>query len=207
MKNVSTMLGNDKVVPVVTIRSVEQALSLAAALQEGGINVIEVTLRTPAALDCIAALKRENSGMLVLAGTVTTPQLMRDVSEAGADGAISPAYSSLLLEAAKQVDMPFLPGVATPSEVLAGMEAGLDEFKLFPATAVGGLSLLKGIGAPMPKAKFCPTGGLNESNFTDFLALQNVMCVGGSWMVPSLAVNENDWAAVTSKVKHTLSRI
>lgn len=193
--------------PVVTVENEQQAVSLAQALYDGGISVIEITLRTEAALASIQAVKSAHQDMIVLAGTVNTNETMQAVQQAGADGAISPAFSEALVDKAQEIDMPFLPGVATPSEVLKGLEHGLDEFKLFPAAAVGGVSLLKSIAGPLPQAKFCPTGGLSFDNFNDYLSLPNVMCVGGSWMVSKQALQQQRWQEITDAVQKSVSAI
>lgn len=203
----SELLKENKIVPVVTVDSEQQAVSLAEALYAGGISVIEITLRTEAALAAIEAVKSAHTNITVLAGTVSTPEAMQAVQQAGADGAISPAFSIALLESARQVGIPFLPGVATPSEVLSGLEQGISEFKLFPAAAVGGIALLKSLAAPLSQAQFCPTGGLNMDNFTDYLNLPNVMCVGGSWMVPQQVLEQQQWQQITDLVKQSLSKL
>ncbi len=185
-QRLESMLTAVELLPVVTIDRVEDALPLAAALQERGIHAIEITLRTAAAIEAIHSVRAACPDMLVAAGTVTTPEQMQQVSELGVDMVISPAMTETLIGASQQLGVPYLPGVATPSEVLRGGELGLEFFKLFPAVAVGGVALLKSMAAPMPQYRFCPTGGLNESNYKEFLALPNVICVGGSWMVPAL---------------------
>ena len=201
------LLRGNKIVPVVTVDSKKQACDLTQALYAGGISVIEITLRTDAALESIQEVKSACPDVIVLAGTVTSAKEMQLVQKAGADGAISPAFSTDLLKSAEDLGMPFLPGVATPSEVLAGMELGVSEFKLFPAAAVGGVTLLKSLSGPLPQAKFCPTGGLNIDNFKNYLELPNVMCVGGSWMAPKQAVNEGQWEQITDLAKRSIAAI
>lgn len=204
MKNkvvVSEMLRGQQVLPVVVIDNEEQALGLAQALLNGGVNVIEITLRNSYAVTAIELIKKNFPEMLVLAGTVTLANEMAEVSKAGADAVISPGITESLLKAADEVGIPYLPGVATGSDILLAMEYGLTECKLFPATVVGGISALKAFGGPFVDMMFCPTGGVSESNFRDFLALPNVMCVGGSWIAPTKLVQEGDWAAITERCK------
>jgi 2-dehydro-3-deoxyphosphogluconate aldolase/(4S)-4-hydroxy-2-oxoglutarate aldolase len=203
----SEILSDNKIIPVVTVTNEQQAIDLTLALKKGGISVVEITLRTSAAIVAIKAIKEHVPDVIVLAGTVVNTEDMELACNAGADGAVSPAFSSALVGAAKSLDLPLLPGVATPSEVLAGMEAGLTEFKLFPAAAIGGIPLLKSIHAPMPTAQFCPTGGLTMDNFTDYLSLPNVMCVGGSWMVPEKLVATSDWKNITQLAAHSTAKI
>lgn len=184
-RELGRLLAPVELIPVVTVDSVDHALSLAGQLLAQGFNAIEITLRTEAALAALASVKADYPDMLVAAGTVRTAEQMQAVANTGVDLALSPAYSAALVEAAQVLQLPFMPGVATPSEMLAGAEQGLCYFKLFPAVAVGGLRLLKSIAAPFPDFKFCPTGGITEANYQEFLALPNVVCVGGSWMVSS----------------------
>jgi len=139
--------------------------------------------------------------MVVLAGTVNTPDQMREVVKAGVDGIISPGITEALLKTAKEENIPYLPGVGTASEVLLAIEHGLTECKLFPATVVGGISALKAFNGPFSNIRFCPTGGVSEANYKDFLALPNVMCVGGSWLAPTNLVREGNWAEITRLCK------
>jgi 2-dehydro-3-deoxyphosphogluconate aldolase/(4S)-4-hydroxy-2-oxoglutarate aldolase len=197
----------DKIIPVVITDNPDQALAMSEALLNGGISVTEITLRTPAAIESIAAVKNTYPEMTVLAGTVMDVDSLKAVVDAGVDGAISPAFSAKLIHEAEKLNIPYLPAVATPSEVLAGIELGLSEFKLFPAAVVGGVSMLKALASPMPQATFCPTGGLTLDNFMDYLSLPNVACVGGSWMMDKTAIAEKDWGKITSIVKESLSRL
>ncbi len=199
--NVSELIGDQKVVPVVVIENQEQAIGLAQALLDGGINVIEITLRNDYGVKAIEVIKREFPDMVVLAGTVNTAAQMVAVVKAGVDGIISPGITSSLLETAKRQNIPYLPGVGTASEVMLAIEHGLTECKLFPATVVGGISALKAFNGPFTKMRFCPTGGVSADNYSDFLALPNVMCVGGSWLAPSTLVREGKWAEITALCK------
>ena len=195
------------VMPVVVIDRVEDAVPITNALKAGGIKAVEVTLRTPAALDAIRAIKAECTDVLVGVGTVVNQQNLKDIAEIGVDFAVSPGFTPNLIKASQDLGVDLLPGVASPSEVMMGMELGLSCFKLFPAVAVGGLPLLKSIGGPLPQVTFCPTGGLTIDSFTDFLALPNVGCVGGTWLVPKAAVEQQDWQAITDIAAKTVAKI
>lgn len=199
--SVSALISTQQVLPVVVIESEAQARGLAQALLDGGVNVIEVTLRHAYGIKAIELIKREFPQMVVLAGTVTAPTQMADVVNAGADAVISPGITDSLLNAAKEQRIPYLPGVASASEVLLAMEYGLQECKLFPATVVGGIGALNAFNAPFSNVRFCPTGGVSSSNYRDFLALPNVMCVGGSWIAPPNKVQSGDWQGITALCK------
>ncbi|MFT7528177.1 MAG: 2-dehydro-3-deoxyphosphogluconate aldolase/(4S)-4-hydroxy-2-oxoglutarate aldolase [Arenicella sp.] len=205
--NVSDLLNGQKIVPVVVIENKRQALGLAQALLDGGIQVIEITLRNSYGMQAIADVKTAFPEILTLAGTVNTAQSMLDVMAAGADGIISPGITDTLLRTAVENKIPYLPGVATASEVLTAMEHGLSECKLFPATVVGGVSALKAFSGPLSNMKFCPTGGVGEDNYQDFLALANVMCVGGSWIAPSRLIAQADWQGISELCKATLASL
>jgi len=186
-----------KLLPVLTVSDPDQAVALCRALKSGGIKGVEITLRTPAAVECLAAVKKALPDLLVAAGTVTTPEQVSQVVAAGADFGVSPAASDRLLRAVVAAGLPFVPGVATPTEALQAWEYGFSHLKLFPATAVGGLTLLQSMAAPLPNLMFCPTGGLNQTNFRVFLELPNVFCVGGSWMIPKTDLTHHNWQAIT----------
>jgi len=183
--------------PVMVIQDAADAVPLARALMAGGINVLEITLRTAAAMDAIRAISQEVEGAIVGAGTITTPEELKAVADAGAVFAISPGLTPKLLEAANHSEIALIPGIASVSELMLGMEYGLDHFKFFPAAAAGGIPMLKGIAGPIPQITFCPTGGISPENYNDYLALINVACVGGSWLAPVEAVKNKDWATVT----------
>ena len=200
---VSELIKGQEVVPVVVIENEEQAIGLAGALLEGGINVIEITLRNAYGIKAVSLIKQKFPEMVVLAGTVNTAQQLRDVVKAGVDGIISPGLTVSLLEAAREEKIPYLPGVGTASEVLLAIEHGLTECKLFPATVVGGIGALKAFNGPFSQIRFCPTGGVSPDNFKDFLALPNVMCVGGSWLAPMSLVREGNWAEITRLCQET----
>jgi 2-dehydro-3-deoxyphosphogluconate aldolase / (4S)-4-hydroxy-2-oxoglutarate aldolase len=203
---VKTMITEAAVLPVLTVAGADVAVALSRALATGGIRAVEITLRTEAALGAIQAVKRALPELIVAAGTVTTVDQMVAVSDAGADFAVSPGMTEALIGKATSLSLPFLPGVATPSEVLRGRELGLDCFKLFPAVAVGGLSLLKSLADPLADVSFCPTGGLTQENFTDFLALPNVVCVGGSWMADRQMIAEHNWDGIAELARQTVAR-
>lgn len=190
------------VIPVLTIDSESEAVPLARALGESGLRLIEVTLRTPAAPAAIAAIARELPDVIIGAGTLQSPA---DVSRARAAGArflVSPGLTPELAAAALASDLPYLPGVATPSEIMAARDLGICFLKLFPAGAVGGIGLLRALAPVFPGVAFCPTGGIDEGNAPDYLALPNVPLVGGSWMAPKEAVAARDW----DRVRHLATR-
>ncbi|MFG3317125.1 bifunctional 4-hydroxy-2-oxoglutarate aldolase/2-dehydro-3-deoxy-phosphogluconate aldolase [Streptomyces sp. NPDC048171] len=184
------------VVPVVVVDDLADAVPLARALVAGGLPAVEVTLRTPVAVDAIRAIADEVPGAVVGAGTVITPDQVGDVVAAGARFLVSPGWTDLLLDAMRASGVPFLPGVSTTSEVVALLERGVREMKFFPAEAAGGTAYLKALAAPLPQARFCPTGGIGPDSAPEYLALPNVGCVGGSWMLPKDAVSGRDWGRV-----------
>ncbi|MFC5219162.1 bifunctional 4-hydroxy-2-oxoglutarate aldolase/2-dehydro-3-deoxy-phosphogluconate aldolase [Streptomyces coerulescens] len=184
------------VVPVVVIDDPSDAVPLARALVDGGLPAIEVTLRTPAALEAIGAIADAVPDAVVGAGTVITPEQVTRAVEAGARFLVSPGWTDLLLEAMRASGVPYLPGVSTTSEVVALLERGVREMKFFPAEAAGGTAYLKSLNGPLPQARFCPTGGIGPATAPDYLALPNVGCVGGSWMLPADAVAARDWGRV-----------
>ncbi|RDD84799.1 bifunctional 4-hydroxy-2-oxoglutarate aldolase/2-dehydro-3-deoxy-phosphogluconate aldolase [Streptomyces parvulus] len=184
------------VVPVVVVDDLADAVPLARALVAGGLPAIEVTLRTPVALDAIRAIAGEVPGAVVGAGTVITPDQVGEIVAAGARFLVSPGWTDVLLDAMRSSGVPFLPGVSTTSEVVALLERGVREMKFFPAEAAGGTAYLKALAAPLPQARFCPTGGIGPGSAPDYLALPNVGCVGGSWMLPKDAVAGRDWGRV-----------
>ncbi|MBD0747062.1 bifunctional 4-hydroxy-2-oxoglutarate aldolase/2-dehydro-3-deoxy-phosphogluconate aldolase [Streptomyces sp. CBMA152] len=186
------------VVPVVVLHDAADAVPLARALVAGGLPAIEVTLRTPAALDAIRAIAAEVPGAVVGAGTVVSAAGVGDAVAAGARFLVSPGWTDSLLGAMTASGVPFLPGVATASEVVALLERGVGEMKFFPAEASGGTAFLKSLAGPLPGARFCPTGGISLASAPDYLALPNVGCVGGTWMLPADALAARDWGRVES---------
>jgi 2-dehydro-3-deoxyphosphogluconate aldolase/(4S)-4-hydroxy-2-oxoglutarate aldolase len=195
-RSVSAILASTSVIPVLTVPSVAVAVPLARALVAGGLHVLEITLRNAVALDAIDAIMREVPDAVVGAGTVVTRAQLKAVKEQGCRFAVSPGFTPALLDAAESQGVPFLPGVATAGEAMALIERGYSRAKLFPAEAVGGIKLLKGLGEPLPQLKFCPTGGINADNVADYLALPNVVCVGGSWVAPKEALEAGDWRRI-----------
>jgi 2-dehydro-3-deoxyphosphogluconate aldolase/(4S)-4-hydroxy-2-oxoglutarate aldolase len=191
MLTIEELVGLAPVIPVVVIDDVADAVPLATALVRGGLPVIEVTLRTPAAAAAIERIAAEVPDAVVGAGTVTTKRQLAAALEAGARFLVSPGATPTLLDGLQTSGVPFLPGTATPSDIVALIERGITHAKLFPAEVVGGVSALKAFAGPFPQMRFCPTGGINLANAPEYLAQPNVACVGGSWMAPI-----GDWAAV-----------
>ncbi|WP_430448512.1 bifunctional 4-hydroxy-2-oxoglutarate aldolase/2-dehydro-3-deoxy-phosphogluconate aldolase [Rhodophyticola sp.] len=185
------------IVPVLVVEDAAHARPLAEALVAGGLPALEVTLRTPAALEVIAEMARVPGGV-VGAGTLLTPADVGAAKDAGAQFGVSPGVTDRLLAACEDADLPLLPGAATASEVMALFERGYDMLKFFPAEASGGAPALKAIGAPIPQVSFCPTGGVSPGNAAEYLALPNVLCAGGSWVAPADAVAGGDWARITA---------
>ncbi|GHF71388.1 bifunctional 4-hydroxy-2-oxoglutarate aldolase/2-dehydro-3-deoxy-phosphogluconate aldolase [Streptomyces griseosporeus] len=184
------------VLPVVVVDDAADAVPLARALVAGGLPAIEVTLRTPAALESIRAIAGAVPDAVVGAGTVLTPGQVAESVAAGARFLVSPGWTDVLLEAMRGAGVPFLPGVSTATEVVALLERGVREMKFFPAQAAGGTAYLRSLAGPLPQARFCPTGGIGPDTAPDYLALPNVGCVGGSWMLPADAVAARDWGRV-----------
>ncbi|MDO9162260.1 MAG: bifunctional 4-hydroxy-2-oxoglutarate aldolase/2-dehydro-3-deoxy-phosphogluconate aldolase [Methylococcaceae bacterium] len=199
------VLNTSPVMPVMVIQNLDDAVPLAKALVAGGVRVLEITLRTPVALEAIRLISQEVKDAVVGVGTITTPEQLKAAEAAGAVFAISPGLTPTLLAAAKQSSIALIPGVATISELLLGMEYGLDHFKFFPAEAAGGIPMLKAIAGPIPQVTFCPTGGISPENYQAYLSLSNVACVGGSWLAPADVVKAKDWAKVTELAKHAVA--
>lgn len=189
------------VIPVLVIDDASPAADLARALIAGGLPVLEVTLRTPAALEAIRAMAAVPGGV-VGAGTVLTPDDVAAAKAAGAQFAVSPGATDTLLAACEAADLPLLPGAATATEAMRLLERGYSTQKFFPAEASGGAPALKAIGAPLPQITFCPTGGVSPANANDYLSLSNVVCVGGSWVAPSAMVKSGDWSGITALAQH-----
>lgn len=194
--NARELLDLGPVMPVLVIEDAEQAVPLARALVDGGLFALEVTLRTPAALSAIRAIAAEVPQATVGAGTLLSPQDIAAAREAGASFGISPGATAGLLAAGQLVDWPFLPGVMTPSEILAARAAGYTTLKFFPAEAAGGCAMLKSFRGPFPDVQFCPTGGINAAGARDYLAQPNVGCVGGSWLAPLDLMAAGNWDSI-----------
>lgn len=196
--DIRSILRVSPVMPVIVIDNPADAVPLARALVAGGIRVLEVTLRTPAALGAIRAIADAVPDAVVGAGTVVGADDLQRATEAGARFAVSPGATPALLRAGREAAIPLLPGVMTPSELIQGIEQGYDSFKLFPAAQAGGVGMLKALGGPFPQVLFCPTGGIDAASAPSFLALPNVACIGGSWLCPAERVRAGDWAAITA---------
>ena len=184
------------VMPVVVIDDATKAVPMARALLAGGLRTIEITLRTPAALDAIRAISRETIEAVVGAGTVLNEADLKAAIDAGANYALSPGATPAFLRAARDAPIPFIPGIATASELMVGLELGYRCFKFFPAEQMGGAATVKALGAPLPLARFCPTGGIGPEDVAKYLALANVACVGGSWVTPNDKMKAGDWAGI-----------
>ncbi|MFN2307585.1 MAG: bifunctional 4-hydroxy-2-oxoglutarate aldolase/2-dehydro-3-deoxy-phosphogluconate aldolase [Paracoccaceae bacterium] len=194
------------VIPVLVIDDAGQAEGLAQALVKGGLPALEVTLRTPAALDAIREMAKVAGGV-VGAGTLLTPRDVENAKAAGAQFGVAPGATDRLLDACEANDLPLLPGAATASEAMRLLERGYTVQKFFPAEANGGAAALKAIGAPIPQVRFCPTGGVSLSNAPDYLKLSNTLCVGGSWVAPSDAVASGDWDRIEALAAEAMSRL
>lgn len=188
-------------IPVITIARAAHAVSLARALLAGGVRTMEITLRTPAALDAIRAVAKEAPEMVVGAGTVLTRRDLDAAVEAGARYALSPGGTPKLLKAAREAPIPFVPGVASASEIMRGLDLGYACFKFFPAEPLGGVAALKAFAGPLPTARFCPTGSITLENAPSYLALSNVLCVGGAWLAPADKIEAGDWAAIETNAR------
>lgn len=182
------------VIPVMVVERLEDAVPLAQALYNGGLKVLEITLRTPVALDAIRAMVDALPDDAVIgAGTIVTPDDLKKAVEAGSTFLVSPGTTAELIEAAKASDVPLLPGIATPSEAMNLLAHGFTHMKFFPAESAGGVSMVKSIGGPLPQITFCPTGGINLAKAPEYLSLPNVACVGGTWMAPKELIAEKRW--------------
>ena len=191
------------VIPVIVLHNAEHAVPMAKALLAGGIRVLEVTLRTPQGLACIEAIARQLPEAIVGAGTVRNAADAAAAALAGARFAVSPGYTGKLGQACRDLDLPLLPGVATSSEIMMAQEDGFTELKFFPAVQSGGIQMLKAWQGPFGELRFCPTGGISPGNAAEFLALSNVVCVGGSWLVPASAVESGNWSLITELAQAT----
>jgi 2-dehydro-3-deoxyphosphogluconate aldolase/(4S)-4-hydroxy-2-oxoglutarate aldolase len=194
--NVRDLMTTGPVIPVIVVDDPATAVPLAEALVAGGIRVLEVTLRTPAALDAIRAMA-EVEGAIVGVGTALDGDDLARAQDAGARFAVSPGYTDVLGRRASELNMPLLPGIATSADIMRARDGGYTAVKFFPAVQAGGINMLKALGGPFVDTVFCPTGGVSASSAPDFLALPNVLCVGGSWLCPKQAVAEGDWKAIT----------
>jgi len=201
----ASLLAAGPVVPVITLERVEDAVPLARALVAGGLRLLEITLRTPAAADAAAAIIREVPEAIVGIGTVLTPKDLERAQALGARYALSPGATPELLDAASRSEMPFIPGIATASELMAALASGFQTVKFFPAVAAGGIPALKALAGPFPQARFCPTGGIDEKNAKDWLALANVVAVGGSWVCQTSDIRAQAWNEITAKAQRAVA--
>lgn len=199
------VLNTGPVVPVIVINNLDHAVPLAKALVAGGVKVLEVTLRTPVAIEAIRMIAAEVPDAVVGAGTVATEDDLNAVADAGGVFAISPGLTPSLLTAAINGPIALIPGISTASELMFGMEYGLREFKFFPAEAAGGIKMIKSIGGPFPQATFCPTGGISPDNYKEYLSLKNVACVGGSWLAPTDALEQGDYQRITDLARKAIA--
>jgi 2-dehydro-3-deoxyphosphogluconate aldolase/(4S)-4-hydroxy-2-oxoglutarate aldolase len=193
------------VIPVIVLDDVAHAVPLARALVEGGIRMLEVTLRTRAALACIEAIATDVPGAVAGAGTVRTAADAKAAATAGARFAVSPGYTHEVGDACRDVGLPLLPGVATSSEIMRAQADGYAELKFFPAAQAGGVAMLKAFAGPFHDVRFCPTGGVSAANAREYLALPNVVCVGGSWLCPADAVKAGDWTRITQLAREAVA--
>ncbi len=199
--SIEQIMKTSPVVPVMVIDNIDDAVPLAKALVEGGLKVLEITLRTAPALEAIRRIKASVPEAIVGAGTIINTQTLQASIEAGAEFIVTPGSTAAIIDAAQAAGVPILPGVNTPSEAMALLEKGITEMKFFPAEAAGGIPMLKSIAGPLPQIQFCPTGGVNPGNAKDYLSLKNVACVGGSWMAPAELVNAGDWDEITRRAR------
>lgn len=195
--NLDEIIAATSVMPVMVVERAEDAVPLSRALVDGGIRVLEITLRTAAALDAVKAIRQAIPDAIVGVGTIATQAQLQAAIEAGAQFGVSPGSTPKLLQAVADSKLPFLPGVATMSEVMQALEYGFNVMKLFPAVAAGGIKMLDSFRGPFPQVSFCPTGGINPQNAPDFFKLPNVACVGGSWLTPKELVSSGGWAEIT----------
>ncbi|MBD9677280.1 bifunctional 4-hydroxy-2-oxoglutarate aldolase/2-dehydro-3-deoxy-phosphogluconate aldolase [Pseudomonas sp. PDM18] len=205
IQQIDALAQRARILPVITIDREADILPMADALAAGGITVLEVTLRTSLGLTAIRQLSEQRPELIVGAGTVLDPETFAQAEEAGAKFIVTPGCTDELLEYAVTRPVPLLPGVATASEIMAAYRHGLRRFKLFPAKVAGGVEALKAFGGPFPEVRFCPTGGVGPDNLNDYYRLANVMCVGGSWMLPKAAIDSGDWATVERLSREALA--
>lgn len=201
MSDALTRFFSNPVIPVVVIDDAEQAVPLAEALLEGGINAIEITLRTAQALAAMEAIAKNTPDMLLTAGTALNAAHLRQVKEAGAQLAVSPGISIELLDTAKALGLTLLPGIASASELMLGINHGLTRFKLFPASAINGIGLAKAFAGPFPEARFCCTGGISEADLSSYLAEPNIPSVGVSWLASRQAISAGDWRGISAAAR------
>ncbi|MBL4607906.1 MAG: bifunctional 4-hydroxy-2-oxoglutarate aldolase/2-dehydro-3-deoxy-phosphogluconate aldolase [Pseudomonadales bacterium] len=202
MQTFPQLLNNHKpIIAVITIEDPSHALPIAKALAEGGVSILEITLRSQHGLDAIKRIREEMPALCVGAGTVTKPSQFSLIQKAGAQFSVSPGLTPSLIEAARDHQSPFLPGAITPSEILMGIEGGLEFLKFFPAESSGGVDFLKNLAGPFPNIKFCPTGGVIDTNIQQYLSTGNVFCVGTTWLTPPELIKEQRWGDISSRAQ------
>jgi len=194
--NIRSIMKTAPVIPVMVIENAEDAVPLAEALVSGGLKVLEITLRSDAALEAIENIAKEVSGAIVGVGTLCSNEQVAQSVEAGAVFGVSPGYTSAIGEACNKLKLPLLPGVMTPADILHAMQDGLDALKFFPASQAGGIDTLKALSGPFPDLVFCPTGGIKAENYQRYLELDHVLCVGGSWVCPKALIKAKDWNGI-----------
>ena len=203
---IKEILENAAIIPVITINNLDHAVPLAEALLAGGIDTLEITLRTPAALDAIKRIKKQVPQCHLGAGTVAVASQFSAIQSAGATFAISPGITADLMQAASDANIPYLPAVATPSDILLAKQFGLTKLKFFPAN-IGGIKALKNFGAVFPDLQFCPTGGITLDTMNDYLSLPNVTCIGGSWLAPQDLMANGEWEKITVIAKEAVKNV
>lgn len=201
------LLEGSPVIPVLTIERLEHAVPLAEALVAGGMRLLEVTLRTPVAVKAAEAIMRDVPEAIIGIGTVLSGEDLDLAAGLGARFALSPGATSNLLQAAARTDLPFIPGVATASELMEAQEYGFDLVKFFPAVPAGGIAMLRALAGPFPQVRFCPTGGIDGTNAKEWLAQPNVVAVGGSWLAPAAEIRQCEWGAITARARQALSEL
>lgn len=207
MTSANDVLTRARIMPVLTIDRLEDAVPLSEALLEGGLTAVEITLRTDIAFAAIEAVAKALPALSVGVGTITKPDDLKRSVDAGAGFAISPGQTQALLDAGQALPIPFIPAIGTASDILSCLAAGYETVKFFPAEASGGIPSLKSFAGPFPQMRFCPTGGINGTSAPDYLALEPVLCVGGSWMVSSAAVKARDWAGVAVAARAAVNAV
>lgn len=198
MQSFFSLMGTQKILPIIQPKSVEEAVHVARAMKEAGLNLVEVVLRSPASLDAIAAIKTQVPGLIVGAGTILNEDILNQALAKGIDFVVTPAITPKLLEALVKCPVPVIPGVSNTADIALAHESGFREMKLFPASLCGGIPFLKAVSSVFQDVKFCPTGGVNQENMADFLALNNVNAVGGTWVANSEWIAAQDWQKITN---------
>ena len=205
IENIREILGIAPVIPVLTVSDIEHAVPLARALAAGGLRVLEITLRTPIALAAVAAMRKAVPEAIIGVGTLTRSTDFAAADQAGAQFGVTPGLTSELAAAARSMRFPLLPGVMTPTDLITAREAGFNVLKLFPAQQAGGIEMVQALGAPFPDVQFCPTGGITRAGAADYLALPNVISVGGSWVAPMHLIASGNWSAIEALARDAAS--